>query len=253
MRVQLLSDVHTEFFSDRGERLIRSLDPSGVDVLVLAGDVGTSHTVAQALRRFCERYEDATVLYVLGNHEWYGDTMPVGAIDEVQDVADDVPNLRFLDDDVLVVDGVVFAGSTLWFRDDPLNVLHERSLADFHHIGRFREHVYGMNAWSEQFLRGVLAERGERRVDVVVTHHLPSVRCVAPQYKRDPLTRFFVAPVADALPAEDLPQVWAYGHTHTPLDEVHDGCRFVCNPFGYPHESKRGFREKLVFDVQHRG
>lgn len=247
MRVQLLSDLHVEFYRDRGAALVDSFDPTGVDVLVLAGDVGTADTIVPALRWFCARYAGATVLFVLGNHEWYGSTTDGGVLVAVRALEAEVPNLRVLDDRVVEAGGVRFAGSTLWFRDAPDTYLYRRALSDFGQIREFDPWVYEANRRSEAFLRGVLSAR---MADVVVTHHLPSERCVAPQYKGSAYNRFFVCPLADELPPEHLPRFWLYGHTHTPADEVHDGCRFVCNPLGYPHEPKLKFRRNLVLDVQ---
>src|SRR5450631_3269273 len=39
MKLQIMSDLHLEMHADRGAEFIRSLDPTGVDVLVLAGDI----------------------------------------------------------------------------------------------------------------------------------------------------------------------------------------------------------------------
>ena len=39
MKLQIMSDLHFEMHADGGAELIRELDPTGVDVLVLAGDI----------------------------------------------------------------------------------------------------------------------------------------------------------------------------------------------------------------------
>ena len=39
MIVQLLSDLHLEMHRDDGRSFLASLDPSGVDLLIVAGDV----------------------------------------------------------------------------------------------------------------------------------------------------------------------------------------------------------------------
>jgi len=72
VRVQYLSDIHVEFHADGGESFVDSLDPTGIDVLVLAGDIAVGKGIGPALDRFCTRYRDARVLYVHGNHEFYG-------------------------------------------------------------------------------------------------------------------------------------------------------------------------------------
>jgi len=39
MKLQIMSDLHLEMHADRGVEFIRHLDPTGVEVLVLAGDI----------------------------------------------------------------------------------------------------------------------------------------------------------------------------------------------------------------------
>ena len=52
MKLQIMSDLHFEMHADGGAELIRELDPTGVDVLVLAGDI----TMAR-------HYEDLTSVF----------------------------------------------------------------------------------------------------------------------------------------------------------------------------------------------
>src|SRR5262245_11015037 len=72
MRIQLLSDVHVEFHRDDGRAFVESLDPTDVDVLVLAGDIAVGEGIPGTLSRFCRRYCNSSVVYVHGNHEFYG-------------------------------------------------------------------------------------------------------------------------------------------------------------------------------------
>jgi predicted phosphodiesterase len=72
MRLQLLSDLHFEFHRDGGRSFVDSFDPTGIDVLVLAGDIAVAEGIPHALALLCERFRDATVVFVHGNHEFYG-------------------------------------------------------------------------------------------------------------------------------------------------------------------------------------
>ena len=250
MRVQFMSDIHTEVWlnSDHGARFIKTLDPRGVDVLVLAGDIGNAETFAPVLRRFCKRYAAAKVVYVLGNHEMYGSS-PQATYAAVRVVAAECPNLVFLDNDVVDIDGVMFAGSTLWFPYRPDNLLHQGVWNDFFEITDFLPWVYEQSQVSEQFLCETLMTS---RVDVVVTHHLPSYRCVAAQHRGDVANRFVVNPIVERLPPNLLPPVWIFGHAHTPMDGLHHGCRFVSNPRGYPWEVIHPFRPAVFLDISPR-
>jgi len=67
----LLSDLHFEHRADKGRSFVDSLDPSGVDVLVLAGDIAGPKSIENALTMFSVRFPKAIILYVEGNHEYY--------------------------------------------------------------------------------------------------------------------------------------------------------------------------------------
>ena len=71
MRIKILSDLHFEFHADNGLSFIKSLDNKNIDVLVLAGDIATWNTAQFCIDMLCEHFSNSTVLYVLGNHEYY--------------------------------------------------------------------------------------------------------------------------------------------------------------------------------------
>ena len=77
MNVQLLSDLHIEFHQDRGAAWIDALDPSGIDVLILAGDIAEVRDglLGDVLQLFTDRYPQ--VVFVPGNHEYYGSSLDV--------------------------------------------------------------------------------------------------------------------------------------------------------------------------------
>ena len=247
MRIQVLSDVHLEFLRDKWRAWVDALDPSGVDVLVLAGDIHVGAGIKPSLKLFCERYPE--VVFVAGNHEYYSSS-PAEVEEYLGEAKATSPNLHVLECSTVTIGGVRFAGTSLWFRDSPMNVSYQHMLNDFNLIEDFVPWVYGENQKAEAFLRAELS--GPTPPDVIVTHHLPSDRCVVPQYRGDPLNRFFVAPVADDIAEECLPRFWCFGHTHGPNQFTVGSCRFACNPRGYPHERVQGFNPKLVFEVEPR-
>src|SRR5205814_1727426 len=72
VRLQIMSDLHFEMHADGGAGLIRGLDPTGVDVLVLAGDItmaGRPANLQSVFEPLAKKYRH--ILYVPGNHEYY--------------------------------------------------------------------------------------------------------------------------------------------------------------------------------------
>ena len=239
MRVQVLSDLHFEFHRDGGEEFVRLLDPTDVDVLVVAGDLGTRPFLAEALSRLCDRYAD--LVYVVGNHEYYGSHHD-DVHEELARVDARLPNLHWLHHEVTTIGGVVFAGAPLWFSPSHEAALNKGSMMDFHVIKGFEPWVYDENAKGLAFL-----EQAKDSADVVVTHHLPSQRSVAPQFVGSSINCYFVCDVERFTGSR--PKLWVHGHTHCSCDYALGATRVVCHPFGYPDALNADYVEKLVVEV----
>lgn len=241
MKIQLISDVHTEFHQDGGISFVNSLDPSGVDVLVVAGDLTTKSSLVSALAQLCDKYPH--VVYVTGNHEYYGSDR-----DQVHRKLEKagalLDNLHWLQDSTVTIEGQRFLGATLWFTEDPHSVLYERQFSDFLKIRGLRNWVYESNNRSIDWFKETI-----KPTDVVVTHHIPVKQGTLPKWRGSSLNRFFVNDLGQMV--EDLqPKLWCYGHTHDSLDFQIGKSRLVCNPFGYARlEENPGFNQRLVMDV----
>jgi DNA repair exonuclease SbcCD nuclease subunit len=239
-RFRLLSDIHSEFHRDGGAQFLLLLPDVECDAVVLAGDVGDSWSFPTFLRAASARFAGLPVLFVTGNHEHYGSDM-ASVRRAAAHAVDACSNLVHLDNTVVEVAGVRVAGTTLWFPDDPENDSFAGRMADFRTIRNLRAEVYEENRRAREFISTAGAE-------VVVTHHLPCAATVSPQWKGSILNRFFVGGDDDLVAASGA-RAWLFGHTHDRMDIDHRGVRLVSNPFGYPRESKAGFREDLVVTV----
>jgi len=100
MRLNILSDLHLGVGGLEHPR-------NDADLVVLAGDVTRPRDAAAWALGF-----DKPVLYVLGNHEFYGGSIE-GTIDELKRLCAGT-HVHVLDDAEIVIDGVRFLGSTLW-------------------------------------------------------------------------------------------------------------------------------------------
>ena len=242
MRVQLLSDAHVEFHADGGRSFVESLDPNGVDVLVLAGDIAVGEGIGDALDLFCARYRRSTVVYVHGNHEFYGSRREV-VLDVTRAALSRNPNAIWLDVDVVEVAGRRFIGAPLWFRRQPDADPLKPAMNDFQVIPEFESWVYDENARALELLENELGPG-----DIIVTHHLPSQRSVAPRYRGHPLNPFFVCDVEPLIVARE-PALWLHGHSHSSALYAIGPTRVACNPFGYVgYELNHDFSETVFFD-----
>lgn len=102
MKLHILSDLHVEF---------EMFNPpqTGSDIVILAGDI---HVGKKGIDWAKVNFPDKPVIYVLGNHEYYGRTFPKH-IDDLKQLAEGT-NIHILENDRLVVDGFTFLGCTLW-------------------------------------------------------------------------------------------------------------------------------------------
>jgi Icc-related predicted phosphoesterase len=223
MKIQVISDVHTEFHKDSGREFVDKLDPEGVDVLVVAGDLCDHGNIWKTLTWLTDAYRH--VVYVLGNHESWGSSIQRSR-SQTEAVAKSVGNLHFLDNSTCEIDGQRFVGTTMWFRDMPDNVFHE-DFPDFKKIRNLRNTVYGENSLARTFLNHTIAPG-----DIVVTHHMPSGICVSNKFKQENWNRFFVCDMDDVI-FDQKPKLWIHGHTHDSKDFMHESTHIVCNPFGY--------------------
>ena len=229
MKIDVISDLHLTHFKDFGTKWIADWAPQA-EILILAGDVGEFHWWQQSFERIkalSEKYEH--VLYIAGNHDYYGTTLQDGDA-HFREIEGKLPNFHFLEQDLFEIDGVKFAGCALWFKEDSRNVLYERWMNDFYRIKQFKPAVYERDAESQEFLREL------EDIDIVITHHVPSRFSVHEKYTGDPCTRFFLCEIGDVI-LDLQPKVWIHGHTHIPFDYRLGDTRVLCNPMGYPREN----------------
>jgi predicted phosphodiesterase len=246
MKLNILSDLHL------GQG---ALEPprNDADVVVLAGDIARP---AQALAWAASLGKP--VLYVPGNHEFYGGSI-AGTKAQLKQLCAGSP-VRVLDDDEAVIGGVRFLGTTLWtdyrlFGEEEANTAAVRPalayMRDYSHIHLDEElqQLFTPLASATLFQRHAawlarkLAEPHPGPT-VVITHHAPSAQSIHPRFQGSMLNASFVSN-ADHLAGGDRVQLWIHGHTHDSFDYQLNGTRVVCNPRGY---AKGGVIENSRFD-----
>lgn len=235
MKLEVLSDLHLEQSDPPAA-------PRRGDVLVAAGDIGHGTDGLNWLRSL-----ERPVLYVAGNHEYWGaDLTDAPARLRGAAAGSDV---RVLECDVAVLDGVRFLGCTLWgdFADGDPQVMHAigSAMNDFRNIGRggdariAPEDLLHVHRHSRAWLADTLAEPFAGPT-VVITHHAPSFR----SWKGPPESPYRHACCSDleTLMAAHPVALWIHGHLHHAFDYACRGVPVLCNPRGWPGDPARGFR-----------
>ncbi|MBK7857582.1 MAG: metallophosphoesterase family protein [Archangiaceae bacterium] len=248
MRIRAYSDLHLEF---------ASFEPpasDGIDVVILAGDIDVKCRGVAFARRF-----PCPVVYVPGNHEYYGGAIP--HVTEKLKLAAAGSNVHVLDNDSVVIGGTRFLGTSLWTDwsgdgtlDPSVAMEHARAgMSDYRRIrvsprfGRLRpEDTLRWHARARSWLTREL-DQPHQGPTVVVTHHAPTLRGCKPEDASTP----FLGAYASNLEALMGPNVhtWVFGHTHFRFDERIHGTRVVSNPRGYAGDWVDGFRPDFALEV----
>ncbi|KVP17242.1 metallophosphoesterase [Burkholderia ubonensis] len=247
MRIHLLSDLHNEFGARYQPAILDA------DVTVLAGDIDVKgRGVAWARDTFAGH-----VLYVPGNHEYYGGHVQ-RTFGKMQAAGDD--RVRVLDRQAVVIDGVRFLGATGW---TDFNATGNVPLATWdarQHMNDYRKirHAPGFRKWTPDaareeamlslvWLREQLAQPFDGKT-VVISHHAPSTESINGHASAGSHLDASYVNRWESLFGEGL-DLWLHGHTHFPVDYTLMGTRVVSNPRGYPGEKLDGFNPTLIIEI----
>ncbi|MFT0546892.1 metallophosphoesterase [Allopusillimonas ginsengisoli] len=211
------------------------------DIVILAGDISRPAQAIAWARDF-----DQPVLYVPGNHEFYGSNLR-DTISQLKELARGT-QIHILDNEEIMLNGVRFLGSTLWSgfnlygkgarREQAMQQAVEM-IRDFSRIGSNEnpegvltpvevEHLFEKNCqWLDLKLSQPYAGP-----TVVITHHAPSTKSVHPRFEGSLINCCFVSDSEHLMDASRTP-LWIHGHTHDSFDYEVKGTRVVCNPRGY--------------------
>lgn len=242
MNLLIYSDLHLErrSFAPPADAVAKA------DVVVLAGDI---HEGIRGFQWARETFPDCPVVYVAGNHEFYGGRNWMRHIDDMREAAQK-HGIEFLECDSTEIAGVRFLGCTLW-TDFELHGKDRRtaaiyaatSMEDYREIRVSRTpETYWVT--SKFLVPQMTASRHRASVEwlqrelatpfagktVVVTHHAPHANSIPERYREDDLSPAYASDLGRLMGA---PALWIHGHTHDSADYATAATRVVCNPRGY--------------------
>jgi predicted phosphodiesterase len=255
MKLWVLSDLHV----DVNRRYPRSLPMPrpAHDAVIIAGDI--CHGLADGVKFIAaEGLNAKPVIYVAGNHEFYGHDRHVELAAGRREAATH-HNVFLLERDSIEIGDLTFLGCTLW-TDYGYAGMREQARAMHLAATRLNDHRHikaGERLWQPQdaldehevsrVWLGEQLHRGRSQTKVVVTHHAPSRTSVQPSYRDDLLTAAFASNLDEIVGNAAL---WVHGHMHAPADYKLDGCRVLANPRGYVGiREDRAFVPDLVVEV----
>lgn len=281
MRLAVMSDLHLEFETapargrNRHLPCLREEAPAvDADLVLLAGDIHTkARSAAWAARSF-----QVPVVMVGGNHHGWGDYLFASIAKERRAAAKcgsfpcGTPRVTVLEREIFVheKDGerVRIVGATMWtdfalFGEGLRPMIQARAGREMNDYARIKMREFGpwretrrlepddtarIHAMSVQFIREALARDFDGKT-VVMTHHAPSPRSIAPKYAADQMSAAYASDL-ERLIGTFQPTLWVHGHIHDSADYRLGDTRIVCNPRGYfPSDMNPAFVWGKVIEI----
>ena len=248
MKILVLSDLHIEFEEYQ-------IDCTDADVVVLAGDV---YIKDKGLKWAKENIKDIPVIYVLGNHEFYGAAYPK-LVDKLKEESKE-SNIHVLEQDYVNIEGINFLGCTLWTdfdlfgnsRNDGYQCQQE--MTDYKKIrlslkfSKVRSiDIFSIHRNSLKWLTSKLSEL-EGQNNIVVTHHAPSLRSVPDDHKGNVISAAYASNLENVIEKHN-PRLWIHGHLHNSSNYHINKTQVVCNPRGYSDERNSEFKDNLLIEI----
>lgn len=248
MKIHYLSDLHLEFMPFQMQR-------TDANVVVLAGDI---HIGIKGIKWALDNIKDCPVLYIAGNHEYYGNSYPK-LIEKLRYAAVGT-NLFILENNSILIEDTLFLGCTLWtdfelFGDFPTASYRAlNSMMDFKKIRMSPRYskikpidIAIAHNKSRKWLEEQFKEQKTKKI-VIITHHAPSHKSIPQRYKSDSLTPAYASNL-EWLIEKSNADVWIHGHIHDQVDYRISSTRVICNPRGYPDELNDDFDPKMTIDI----
>lgn len=247
MDIAELSDIHLEQYrnGDTAVNFIKYLRPTIThDVLILSGDIFSLNSTNKF--RYLDEFRKwaVEIIYVPGNHEYYNTNPLIEGQKELDKLQTE--GIRVLGPNnhrSYMIDGIKFVGTTAWYPDNATVRYRVQNWADKGYIKNF------ISWWSAHQVeeRKLLWEEVEEN-SIVITHMLPSFKCISPTYFGDPYNCLYVSDLEDLL-LEKNPAFWFSGHSHESSDLIIGNTRCIRNPIGYVAEISNNITSVLSITI----
>lgn len=223
--LQYLSDIHLE---KRVPRFPTNIFPAKDIPLFLAGDIGNVRK--PNYREFLELASNnwKHVFLVSGNHEYgraYSEEQFSEVDFQIQTIVNRIGNITFLNRTSTLFDGHLIIGTTLWTHS-PCSIVSSKERSQRISVENKR---HGLD---REFILSQIQEAKRKKVRaIVMTHHLPSYKLIAPRFLNNP--RFNGILFRWASHSDDLIQPpvekWICGHSHIQLETSLNNVKVLIN------------------------
>lgn len=257
MKIQIVSDLHLEFQSNRDWLRKNPLIPKG-DVLLIAGDTICDKYKKKAAFFYKKISKDfPLIISTMGNHEFYHGFIDYAYPNYQKWISE---NHLKLNNECYIYNDVKFIVSILWaevpfYRVDAV----EQGLNDYYHIYYRRtdldkdvirvENTNRFHYYSVRFIKKELSKPFKGKI-VILTHHLPSYQCISGDFRNSPLNAAYASNLHEII--ENDPQIayWLCGHSHDKNVTKIGDTIVIRNPLGYiDHNEQQDFERDFFVEI----
>ena len=233
----LISDLHLETWDEEFDWSNRATS----HYCVVAGDISQDRKLTlNCLKKLGQNYQ--AVFYIDGNDEHKDNISNLGQ--SYKDFARQlqrIPNVVYLQDNVVVIEGVALLGTNGWwgFDLDPgidpeqtklwweQNQIDDTSAQSIEDLSRTDA------AYLIRSVQRLQRHRDVRKI-LIVTHTVPRKNLIDHDIQLDGTYRFncmgnSLMELVNSTDTESKIHTWCFGHYHNPVDRLIDGVRYVNN------------------------
>lgn len=250
MKIQVCSDLHLEFASNRDWLKKNPLIPKG-EILVIAGDtyyLERNLGKLDFINRVSDEFEQ--VYLIPGNHEYYGTYDVSTALHPMQ--REILKNVVLLNNSSIMIEETTLIFSTMWSKIERNRFSIMRRLMDFKRIS-YKNESFTLDQFNNlhdiafEFIQKEVKKEGKK---IVITHHLPSIECNVAEFKGSKLNDAFCVDKTEFILDSNI-DFWVYGHSHRNKKDFRIGeTKMVTNQFGYiDWKEHQSFNYQKVIEI----
>lgn len=233
----LISDLHLETWPDF-DWTTQATSP----FCIVAGDIARDRgLVITALNHLSQCYQ--AVFYIDGNDEHTHNLENLGeSYVDLVDQLTHIPNVVYLQDNVVVIDGVALLGTNGWwsydfdFDIDPAQVsqwVQEKYNITSGAAGRIKQMASADAAYMISSIKRLQTHKDVKKI-VMITHTVPDPALISHDIELDGSIRMNTMGNRYMMQAlggdtENKIHTWCFGHYHGSVDQVRGNIRFVNN------------------------
>lgn len=249
MKVAYCSDAHFDIWFHIKGTVPTILNDCNADVLIVAGDMfeysrWSKFFHQSIIEMLCDRFKH--VIMIDGNHEFYNMEFES---DDVYEILKDSPsNFKYLRNESITIDGVVFYGGTFWTNPNDWTPLERfgipNSVSCFTYIKNmtFDAVTKSHNTFIEN-LNDTMINHPDNEI-VVISHFPPTQQSIREDYRGNLISAYFANQYFEEFYESTQIKHWICGHVHHKHSFEIGTIQGHCNPIGYP-------REEIDFSLEH--